>query len=238
MPYSATRAMQALELLALHPLAAPQVAASLAVDARTARRLLKRLCDDGWLTRSDDRRRVYTPTLRVAALAGEVVRRAALADAAAPHVLELAARLGAPAHLMIPSYRWVLCIVHSEGAETRRGIHEVLPCHATAAGKALLGRRGDWRESVLAAPLARSTARTLVAPEAVREASAAASARGYATEDGELRDGARSVAAPVCVAGEFIAALSAGVPEGRTLDGAGRIVAGCARRLGDALADR
>jgi IclR family pca regulon transcriptional regulator len=238
MLYTAARAMQALELLALHPLSAPQVAASLAVDARTARRLLNRLCEDGWLTRSDDHRRVYSPTLRVAALAGHVVNRTALADAAVPHVRALAGRLGAPAHLMIPSYRWVLCIVHGDGGEPRRGVHEVQPCHATAAGKALLGRRADWRESVLAAPLPRSTARTLAAPAAIRAAAAEASALGYATEDGELRDGSRSVAAPVCVGRETVAALSVDVPGARALDAVGPLVAEHARRLGMALEDR
>src|ERR687898_366866 len=66
-----------------------------------------------------------------------------------------------------------------------------------------------------------SAARTLVAHAAIREASAAASARGYATEDGELRDRSRSVAAPVSVDGDTVAALSVDVPDGHGLEGAG-----------------
>src|SRR5204862_1213064 len=142
------RTMQALELLALHPLSAPQVAEALQVHPRTARRLLTRLTEEGWLARSQDARRVYAPTLRIVALAGQVLERCRLAEAALPFVERLHAALGGPAHLMVPSYRWVLCIAHAEGrAET--GLHELAPCHATAAGKALLAHRDRWREDVL-----------------------------------------------------------------------------------------
>jgi len=230
------RTMQALELLALHPLSAPQVAEALEIHPRTARRLLTRLTDDGWLSRGDDVRRVYSPTLRIAALAGHVVERSAVADAARPYVHRLNEEFGAAAHLMVPSYRWVLCILHGAGGEPVAGLHELAPCHATATGKVLLAWRGDWRESVLATPLERVTARTLVDPAELRSAARIARQRGYATEDGEWRDGLRAVAAPVFSrAGDALAALGVAVGRERDIDGAGRLVAARAGALSEEL---
>ena len=233
------RTMQALELLALHPLSAPQVAEALEIHPRTARRLLTRLTDDGWLNRSEDARRVYSPTLRIAALAGHVVERNALAVAARPFVQGLSEQFGAAAHLMVPSYRWVLCIMHAAGGEPRGGLHELAPCHATATGKVLLAWRPAWRESVLASPLERSTPRTIVDPAAILDATEAARAAGYATEEGEWREGLRAVAAPVFAGeGDAPAALGVAVPAGRDLDEAGRVVAARAGELSQRLVGR
>ena len=232
------RTMQALELLALHPLSAPQVAEALEIHPRTARRLLTRLTEDGWLARSDDARHVYAPTLRIAAMAGHVIERDAVTESARPYVRGLAEEFGAAAHLMVPSYRWALCILHAAGGEPAAGLHELVPCHASATGKALLAWRGVWREDVLATPLERATRRTLVDPDAIRRESEVARTRGYATEDGEWRAGLRAVAAPVFVgAGDARAALGVAVARGRDLDRAGELVAERARELSEELID-
>lgn len=207
----AARTLQALELLALQPLSAPQVAEALAVDPRTARRLLNRLAADGWLVRGDDPRRVYAPTLRIASLAGHVLQRDRVVHAALPFVTTLSAELGGDAHLAVPSYRSVLGVVHaSAGRPARVALGALAPCHATATGKALLAHRPAWRESVLAAPLERCTARTITDPDALRAVVEEVRRRGYAVEHGESHAGVRAVAAPVFTpAGEAIAALGA-----------------------------
>jgi DNA-binding IclR family transcriptional regulator len=194
----AARTMQALELLALQPLSAPQVAEALQVHPRTARRLLTRLADEGWLARSEDARRVYAPTLRIVALAGQVLQRCRLADAALPYVQRLHEAVGVPAHLMVPSYRWVLCVAHADGRAST-GLRELAPSHATAAGKALLAHRDGWREDVLAHVADGDDLRREL--DAVRE-------RGWAMQ----RD---AVAVPVFARGEAVAALAAdaGGPE-------------------------
>ena len=56
------RTMQVLELLTFQALSAPQVAATLQIHPRTARRVLVRLHEEGYLTRSDDTRRPYSPS--------------------------------------------------------------------------------------------------------------------------------------------------------------------------------
>src|SRR3954470_1992422 len=120
--------MQALEVLAFQPLSAPQVAAALQVHPRTARRLLTRLHDEGYLSRSEDSRRLYAPTMRVVALAGQIVERSRLAERAVPLVAALYAETGAVAHLAIPSYRSVLCVVHGNGTgPAALGLHELSP---------------------------------------------------------------------------------------------------------------
>ena len=84
--FFASRAMQALEVLAFGPSTATQVATELQVHPRTARRLLNRMVHDGWLVRRDGRRPTYTPTMRIVALAAQLAQRAPLVR----HALELA----------------------------------------------------------------------------------------------------------------------------------------------------
>lgn len=205
------RTMQALELLAFRPLSAPQVAAALQVHPRTARRLLTRLHEEGYVSRTNDARRLYMPTMRIVALAGQVAERAELPRRALPYVARLHEQTGATAHLAIPSYRSALCLVHDANGcrPARPQLHELVPSHCTATGKVLLSWRDRWRESLLREPLERHTDRTLVDPAAVVAESDAIRARGYATEDGEYQEGVRAVAAPVFVAGEAVAALGA-----------------------------
>jgi len=208
-----TRTMRALEVLAFQPRSAPQVAEVLQVHPRTARRLLNRLLEEGYVTRTEDAKRLYSPTLRIVALAGQVVERCELSLAAAPVVARLREHTGRTTHLMVPSYRSALCLVHSAGGDdgaARPHLRELVPCHCTAAGKALMGERAPWRESVLDLPLERHTARTITDPDALRAEVEAAARRGYATELGEYQAGVTALAAPVfSPAGEAVAALGA-----------------------------
>jgi DNA-binding IclR family transcriptional regulator len=220
------RTMQVLELLAFQPLSAPQVAATLQIHPRTARRVLVRLHDEGYLTRSNDARRRYAPTLRVVALAAHIAARSPLTVRGLPFVAQLHEQTGADAHLVVPSYLSALCIVHAGGA-CRARVHprELVPPHCTATGKALLAWRRPWRDSVLSRELERYTSRTIVdAARLAREVDATA-ARGYAVEIGELQDGVRAVAAPVFVDGEAVAALGASGPDLDIEPAAERLVA-------------
>jgi DNA-binding IclR family transcriptional regulator len=193
-----TRTLQAIEVLAFQPASAPQVAEALRVDARTARRLLNRLADDGWVVRIDGRVRMYTLSLRLVALASQFVERAPLTHVAASVVRSLHERTGGVAYVTVPSYRSVLCLAHRAGeGRSRPHTGELIPAHATAAGKVLLAHRGPWRESVLERPLERVTERTVVDPDAVRSECDLALEQGFAFEDGEYGVGLQSIAAPV-----------------------------------------
>jgi DNA-binding IclR family transcriptional regulator len=154
--------------------------------------------------------------MRVVALAGQVVERAELPLTALPHVTALRERLGGSCHLCVPSHLFALCLVHDEGERggaCRPHLRELVPCHCTAAGKALLAWRETWREAVLEQPLAPYTERTNVGPESLRRELARTVARGYSVEDREYDAATRGLAAPVFAeTGEAVAALAVVAP--------------------------
>ena len=211
-----TRTLRAMELLAVRPRSAPELADALGVHVRTARRVLKRLDSEGYVMLSDDRRRRYRPTMRVVALAGQVVERAELPLTAMPHVTALRERVGMSCHLCVPSHLFALCLVHDQGEGPdgcRPHLRELVPCHCTAAGKALLAWREEWRDAVLDQTLASFTERTTTGPESLRRELARTVARGYSVEDREYQPDTRGLAAPVfATTGEAVAALAVVAP--------------------------
>jgi DNA-binding IclR family transcriptional regulator len=70
---------------------------------------------DGYLTRTGDARRIYSPTMRLVALAAQMLDRFDVARRAQPHVALLQERPGATAHLVVPSYMPVVCLCHAGG---------------------------------------------------------------------------------------------------------------------------
>src|SRR5215218_2274454 len=98
------RTLRALELLALEPRSAPELADGLGVHVRTARRILRRLESEGYAALGGGRRRRYRSTMRIVALAGQVVERAQLTRAAIPYVKALQEQVGEDCHLCVPSY--------------------------------------------------------------------------------------------------------------------------------------
>jgi DNA-binding IclR family transcriptional regulator len=203
--------MEAIEMLAFEPLSAPQVAAAMGIHPRTARRMLNRLRDEGYLELSDDGRRLYSPTLRVVSLAGQIVARHRLVRIASAFVAPLAERTGTPAQLCIPSYRSVLAVLDTRaGSPAEPRVRELLPAHCTAGGKALLAWRHPWRDSVLGTPLHAFTDRTLTDPRELSVETDVIRRQGYATEYDEFRTGRRAAAAPVFLPdGDPMATLSA-----------------------------
>lgn len=237
-----TRTLAALELLAFGPASASEVAHGLQVHPRTARRMLSRLAVDGYVRRTERAQR-YEPTMRLVALAGQIVERSALARQAVPHVRALRERTGATAHLGVPSYDSVLCLVHADeraacGSAAAPQLRELAPSHCTAAGLALLAWRHRWRRDLLSRPLVRHTDRTVVDVAALERAAIRVRRCGYAVEDGEYRHGLRAAAAPVfSESGEPVAALSISGSSARLsdLDAAGRHVLAAASALSAAL---
>ncbi|MGH2802830.1 MAG: IclR family transcriptional regulator [Thermoleophilaceae bacterium] len=235
------RTLRALELLAVRPRSAPKLADELGVHARTARRILKRLAEQGYVERNDEER-TYAPTMKVVALAGQVVERAELAQLGLSYVAKVRSESGAQAHLSVPSYMSALCVVHDVGDEAalvKPQLRELVPAHATASGKALLAYRPVWGEAVIRQPLERHTGCTLTEPDELGAELERVRARGYAIEDGEYQPAVRGVAAPVFShRGECVAALSATGPEARLngeLDTVAEVVVETAGELSSAL---
>jgi IclR family acetate operon transcriptional repressor len=204
--------MQALELLTFNDLSCPQLAAALQIHLRTARRLLLRLASDGNIHQTSDSRRRYRATLRLAALGCQVIAHAELPRIGAPYVAALHAETGADAHLFIPSYRGVACVVHCSGSTAecvpRPALRELLPAHASAAGKVLMAFRQHWRDSVLAPALPRYTDATMTSQAAIQRLATETRSRGYAIDAGEYQAGVIGLAVPIIVEAEVPAALA------------------------------
>jgi DNA-binding IclR family transcriptional regulator len=137
----------------------------------------------------DEPRRRYALTPRLVAVAGQWLEHSELPRLAAPFVALLHARTSLTAHLVVPSYDRVVCLVHSNDAgvpEPR--LRELVPAHCTAGGKALLAGRERWRRSLLSAPLRAYTERTVTDPARGR-------ARDLRDSRARLRDRGRRVPA-------------------------------------------
>jgi DNA-binding IclR family transcriptional regulator len=202
--------MRILELLAFAPLSIPQLAATLHAHPRTVQRVVLRLVEDEYLTCIDERRRLYVPTMRLVALAGQIVENAPLARQGRPYARLLHERTNATAHVVVPSYQAVVCLVHcsAHADDLRPRLRELVPAHSTAGGKVLLAWRDRWRENLLAEPLERFTDRTIVDAGALRRALTHIREQGHAVEDGEYQDKVYAVAAPVLVGDTAVAALT------------------------------
>jgi IclR family transcriptional regulator, acetate operon repressor len=219
------RTLRSLELLALRPRSAPELADALGVHVRTARRILKRLEGEGYVALGSDRRRRSRSTMRVVALAGQVVERAELTRVALPYVTSLQAALGEDCHLCVPTHLRALCLVHvsREGsAECRPQLRELVPCHCTASGKALLAWRDAWRDAVLEQPLRSFTDRTLTGPEWLRRELGRTRSRGFAVEDREYQVTTRGLAVPVFDGEQAVAAPGVVAPADRLSPGRGK----------------
>lgn len=205
------RTMNALEVLAMSPLSAPQLAAVVEAHPRTMRRVLERLVVEGYVQRSGDARRVYQPTMRLVAVAAQVLDRSPVARRGRPYIELMHLRTKVAAHLLAPSYDSVVCICHAAlgSQDERPHLRELVPAHPTAAGKVLLAHRDRWRRSLVEAGLAPFTNRTITEADRLEAELEQVRADGHAIEDGEYQEGIRAVAAPVTFAGEVVAAVSA-----------------------------
>ncbi|WP_053226454.1 IclR family transcriptional regulator [Solirubrobacter soli] len=215
--YFASRAMQALEVLAFGPSTATRLANELQVHPRTARRLLNRMVHDGWLVRREGPRPTYTPTMRIVALAAQLAHRAPLVQ----YTLDVADGLhrgpGDAVHLAVPSYRSALRLVRA--APSAAAARDLTPANAIAAGKLLLAFRDPWREAVLASPLTPLTERTLIEPSILRADLERARERGYALEQEEFRVGTYALAVPVRGDDDEVVAALALSTAGGSIDG-------------------
>jgi DNA-binding IclR family transcriptional regulator len=216
------RTARALERLAFSPLSAPELAIALQVHPRTARRLLQRLELEDYATLTSDPRRRYHLTRRLAALGRQAIARDELPRIAAPWVAALAGRTGHVATLWIPCYADVVCILHADpgGPVPQAMLGDLEPAHATAPGKALLAHRDAWRESILAQPLRRHTPRTATDSRDLAAELTRIRQSGHATDNGEHYEDVHAIAAPVCQAGDAVAALavSLAAPESAAAD--------------------
>ncbi|MFH0521576.1 IclR family transcriptional regulator C-terminal domain-containing protein [Streptomyces sp. M41] len=180
------------------------VARATGLSRATARRALITYEHLGLVRRPGNRSFALTP--RVLSLGFPPLSRTTLAEIAAPHLAELAARVHESASLAVltPSGKEVQ---YTARAATSRvmsvnvTVGTRLPAYATSPGRVLLADmpRGatEGHPSITLTDLRPLTPRTTTDPTALSAVLEKVRAQGYALVDEELEEGLRSVAVPV-----------------------------------------
>jgi DNA-binding IclR family transcriptional regulator len=180
------------------PVAARTIATQLDIPRSTVYHLLAALEEHGFVVHVPRERRWG---LGVAAfeLAGGYARQAPLARLGRPLLADLADRIGESAHLAVMSGRDVVYIVEERAPRRPALVTDVgvrLPAHLTATGRAMLAALPREQVRALfpdAAAFADRTGRGPRRPSELRELLRLVRATGWATEDGEVTLGLRSV---------------------------------------------
>ncbi|MGZ0713161.1 IclR family transcriptional regulator (plasmid) [Coraliomargarita sp. W4R53] len=201
---AADQTLRILALLARQrgPIAASTIAATLSIPRSSVYHLLTAMQEHGFVVHLGAERRWGLGTAAFE-LAGGFARQQPLARVGRTLIAALADRTGESAHLAVMTGRDVLYIVEERAPRRPALVSDVgvrLPAHLTATGRAMLAVLP--REQVRAlypdvASFADRTGRGPTKPGALREVLRVTRARGYATEDGEVTLGLRSVGVPV-----------------------------------------
>jgi len=184
------------------PVAASTIATQLGIPRSSTYHLLATLEAHGFVVHVPGERRWGLGTAAFE-LAGGYARHEPLARLGRSLVASLADRAGENAHLAIMTGRDVLYIVEERAPRRAALVTDVgvrLPAHLTATGRAMLAALPREQVRALfpdAGAFADRTGRGPRRPSELREVLRAARARGYATEDGEVTIGLRSVGVAV-----------------------------------------
>jgi len=184
------------------PVAARTIAEQLGIPRSTTYHLLTAMAQHGFVVHLSSDRRWGLGTAAFE-LAGGYARQQPLARLGRPLVASLADRTGESAHLAILAGRDVVYIVEERAPRRPALVTDVgvrLPAHLTATGRAMLAALPREQVRALYPDAATLTDRTGRGPRttgALRETLRAARAAGYASEDGEVTLGFRSVGVAV-----------------------------------------
>jgi DNA-binding IclR family transcriptional regulator len=144
--------VRALEHLAFTALSTSELAESLQISVRNARRLIQRLELEGFITqekRGSWRR--YRATLRLAALGRQTLDHSPITHPAAAAVAQLAHDTACAAHLWISGYdQHLVCAAHADTPTGRQPVAflaHVAAAPKSAAGTVLLTDRAHLRSS-------------------------------------------------------------------------------------------
>jgi DNA-binding IclR family transcriptional regulator len=203
------------------PWALGEIAGGVGMHPSTAHRVLAHLVEDG-LVRHDPVRGRYGLGLEFLRLAWKAVGHEALRDVALPHLRELSADTGETAlfGLYEPARQQMLFVAAVESAHAIRHVrplHEWLPIHGGATGRAILAFLPEnERRGVLTGPLPAVTKSTITDRATLEQVLDEVRGRGYAVSSGERAVGGVGVAAPVLAGdGRVLGAVGVGIPEQR-----------------------
>ena len=184
------------------PVAASAIARDLDLPRSTVHHLLNTLSDHGFVLHLREARRWALGT-SASELAGGFARQQPLARLGRPLVAALADRLGESTHLGVLSGSDVVYIVEERAPRRPALVTDVgvrLPAHLTATGRAMLAALPREQVRALYPHASAFSTRTGLGPGRageLRELLRSIRAAGYASEDGEVTSGTRSVGAAV-----------------------------------------
>jgi DNA-binding IclR family transcriptional regulator len=188
-----TRALGVLELLVYEgkPLALGEIVERTGIPTASCHAIMHTLLQAGYVTRrGEGRTQFWEPTMMLYALGATLGSRLRIRELAGPHLRELSAELGVPAHLGVLVGADVMYLEKAAAPsfikfDTFPG--KLSPFHVTALGRAIAAHlSADEREQLLKG-----------LPARLGEVLAETRAAGFALEDSEETDGVGCVAAPV-----------------------------------------
>ena len=183
-----------------HEQGVSEIAQTAGLPKATAHRIIMTLSNTGFLERASDGEK-FRLGLPLVGLGLGALHRLDVRRAARPYMQKLVDDFQEICTLGVFDRGQVLYVevVHSNHALTiaaRVGRH--LPAHCTASGKVLLAFLApETVEPVLGGPLPAYTAKTVTAPEQLREELREVRQRGYALADQEFEVGIWAISAPV-----------------------------------------
>ncbi|RDC71244.1 IclR family transcriptional regulator [Rhodovulum sp. 12E13] len=193
-------------------LSLPTIVARSGYTRTTAYRLLSTLERVGWLSRSGAGYHLTLRVFRLGASAGNALK---LREIAAEVLVDLAARGGETAYLIVPDGLRGVCLERVEGPSLVRvmvlDVGKSLPLHVGGGPTALLAHRDDLLEEVFASgPLQTMTGAPLT-PDELRDTLRGIRERGYSRSAEDVTASVGAFGAPVFDAqGTAIAAVSVG----------------------------
>ncbi|MGE0219622.1 IclR family transcriptional regulator [Mycolicibacterium sp.] len=214
---SVYRVLDVLTEVSLNPgMTAGEVAKSMNLTAPTTHRLLRVLCDRGFVMQNESGKYVAGPQMRV--LAGDRVDHAMLEEIGRPLLAQLRDQSTETVFLAVReglqlTYRVVMTSSYS--VQMYGEVGQQIPLHATSQGKVILAflPPGVGERIIDQLELPRYTPSTITSAVELHEAMYEIRRDGYAVNLEERELGVRSVAAPVLDAqGSVVASVCVGGP--------------------------
>ncbi len=198
------------------PVGVTELSAALDMDKGNLHRLLQILSARGWVVQDPESRR-YTATAHVVGLAGALLRKLDLRNAAEDVCARLLEATGESVHLSQLTSSGPVYILQRRppfrvSVATEVGARP--PLHATATGKSIIAFVDDARLAQwVSEPFESFTFRTHSSLDALHRDLDEVRRRGFAIDDEEFTPGARCVAAPIFgIDGDVIGCVGVSTP--------------------------
>jgi DNA-binding IclR family transcriptional regulator len=196
-----------------------EIAKAVGLHKATTHRIVTTLLNYGYLERTDDDQR-YRLGLKLAGLGFQVIRRMDLRQEALPYMNQLIEQWNETCDLSIFEQGQVFYVEVLRGSHALTIVAAVgqrLPAHCTASGKVFLAYLpAEELDTFLRNPLQSYTKNTITSPDELRSQLVTIRQQGYSSDDEEMEEGIKAIAAPIWNhQGNITAALSIPGPTNR-----------------------